>query len=218
MLRKKGDIMKRPVIIAVAGGSASGKTTVVDKIVASFEKDNVTVIKHDDYYKDQADMAMEERFKVNYDHPFSLDNDLMFKQVLKLLKGKSIVKPTYDFENHTRSTRTETVIPTEILILEGILIMEDDRIRDLCDIKLFVEADDDIRFIRRLCRDMESRGRTMESVIKQYLTTVKPMHYAFVKPTKRYADVIIPNDKDHDVAVDLIITKIKSIISTQNNV
>lgn len=210
--------MKRPVIIAVAGGSASGKTTVTDKIVASFERDNVTVIKHDDYYKDQSNIPMEERIKVNYDHPFSLDNDLMFKQILKLLKGESVTKPTYDFENHTRSDKTETIYPTEILILEGILILEDDRIRDLCDIKLFVEADDDIRFIRRLSRDMESRGRTMDSVIKQYLTTVKPMHYAFVKPTKRYADVIIPNDKEHDVAVDLIITKIKSIISNQNNV
>lgn len=210
--------MKRPVIIAVAGGSASGKTTVVDKIVASFDKHNVTVIKHDDYYKDQSDMTMEERVKANYDHPFSLDNDLMFKQILQLVKGKTITKPTYDFENHTRSDKVVEVSPTEILFLEGILILEDDRIRDLCDIKLFVEADDDLRFIRRLCRDMESRGRTMDSVIKQYLSTVKPMHYAFVKPTKRYADVIIPNDKDHDVAVDLIITKIKSIISEQNNV
>jgi uridine kinase len=208
--------MKRPVIIAVAGGSASGKTTVVNKIVSRFEAENVTVIKHDDYYKDQSDMTMEERIKANYDHPFSLDNDLMFKQILKLIKGEKIVKPTYDFENHTRSDATEIIQPTEILILEGILILEDTRIRDLCDIKLFVEADDDLRFIRRLLRDMESRGRTMDSVIKQYLNTVKPMHFAFIKPTKRYADVIIPNDKTHDVAVDLIITKIKSIISEQN--
>ncbi|AIO19514.1 Uridine kinase [Candidatus Izimaplasma bacterium HR1] len=208
--------MKKPVIIAVAGGSASGKTTVTDKIVASFEKENVTVIKHDDYYKDQSEMSMEERVKANYDHPFSLDNDLMFKHILKLVRGNDIVKPLYDFENHTRSNKTEVIKPTEIIILEGILILEDDRIRDLCDIKLFVEADDDLRFIRRLIRDMESRGRTMESVIKQYLNTVKPMHFAFVKPTKRYADVIIPNDKHHDVAVDLIITKIKSIISNEN--
>jgi uridine kinase len=208
--------MKRPVIIAVAGGSASGKTTVVDKIVSHFEEENVTVIKHDDYYKDQSDIPMEERVKANYDHPFSLDNDLMFKQILKLIKGEKIIKPTYDFENHTRSDITEIIQPTEILILEGILILEDTRIRDLCDIKLFVEADDDLRFIRRLLRDMESRGRTMDSVIKQYLNTVKPMHFAFIKPTKRYADVIIPNDKTHDVAVDLIITKIKSIISEQN--
>jgi uridine kinase len=206
----------KPVIIAVAGGSASGKTTVVDKIVAAFDAHDVTVIKHDDYYKDQSDVPMEERLKVNYDHPFSLDNDLLFKQILDLIKGKDIVKPTYDFENFTRSNITEIIHPTQIIILEGILIMEDERIRELCDIKLFVEADDDLRFIRRLRRDMAERGRSMDSVVTQYLTTVKPMHFAFVKPTKRYADIIIPNDKDHEVAVDLIITKIKSIISNQN--
>ncbi len=205
--------MKKPVFIAVAGGSASGKTTVVDKIVESFNIEDVTVIKHDDYYKDQSEMNMEERYLVNYDHPFSLDNDLMYSQILDLFKGKSIVKPTYDFEAHNRSKKTETVIPTKIIILEGILIMEDSRIRDLCDIKLYVEADDDIRFIRRLKRDMDERGRSLESVINQYTKTVKPMHFAFVKPTKRYADIIIPNDINHDVAVDLIITKIKSIIS-----
>lgn len=210
--------MDKPVIIAVAGGSASGKTTVVEKILSSFDRDSVTVIKHDDYYKDQTELPMEERLKVNYDHPFSLDNDLMFKHILQLLKGKDVEKPTYDFENHNRSNKTEVIQPTKIIILEGILIMEDERIRDLCDIKLFVEADDDLRFIRRLSRDIAERGRSMESVIKQYLSTVKPMHYAFIKPTKRYADVIIPNDKDHDVAVDLIITKIKSIISLENNV
>lgn len=202
-----------PVIIAVAGGSASGKTTVVDKIVSSFRKEDVIVIKHDDYYKDQSKMTLEERYQVNYDHPFSLDNDLMYLQIVDLLKGKNIIKPTYDFEAHTRSDITEEIKPTKIIILEGILIMEDKKIRDLCDIKLFVEADDDLRFIRRLKRDMAERGRSLESVINQYLKTVKPMHFAFVKPTKRYADVIIPNDKDHDVAVDLIITKIKSIIS-----
>lgn len=210
--------MNKPVIIAVAGGSASGKTTVVEKIVSSFDEKEVTVIKHDDYYKDQTELPMEERLKVNYDHPFSLDNDLMFKHILRLLKDKDVEKPLYDFEKHNRSGKTEIISPTKIIILEGILIMEDERIRDLCDIKLFVEADDDLRFIRRLSRDIAERGRSMESVIKQYLNTVKPMHYAFVKPTKRYADVIIPNDKDHDVAVDLIITKIKSIISQENNV
>lgn len=208
--------MNAPVIIAVAGGSASGKTTVVDKIIAGFDKSRVIVIKHDDYYKDQTHLSMDERVKVNYDHPLSLDNDLMFKQILKLIKGEAITKPTYDFENHNRSQVCETITPTDIVILEGILIMEDERIRDLCDIKLFVEADDDLRFIRRLKRDMAERGRTLDSVVTQYLTTVKPMHYEFVKPTKRYADVIIPNDKDHNVAVDLIITKIKSIISSRD--
>ena len=208
--------MKKPVIIAVAGGSASGKTTVVDKIVESFNKNQVTVIKHDDYYKDQSEMTMEERYAVNYDHPFSLDNDLMYEQVKQLIKGNTITKPTYDFEAHNRSDKTEKVEVTDIVILEGILIMEDERIRDICDIKLFVEADDDLRFIRRLTRDMAERGRSLDSVVNQYLTTVKPMHFAFVKPTKRYADIIIPNDKDHDVAVDLIITKIKSIISNED--
>ncbi len=205
--------MDKPVFIAVAGGSASGKTTVVDKIINSFNPEDVTVIKHDDYYKDQSEMDMEERYKVNYDHPFSLDNDLMYRNILDLLKGKDIVKPKYDFEAHNRSKETEIISPTKIIILEGILIMEDERIRDLFDIKLFVEADDDIRFIRRLKRDMEERGRSLEGVINQYLKTVKPMHFAFVKPTKRYADLIIPNDLNHDVAVDLIITKINSIIS-----
>lgn len=204
--------MRKPVIIAVAGGSASGKTTVVNKIIDEFDKENVTVIKHDDYYKDQTHMTMEERYKVNYDHPLSLDNDLMFEQILDLIKGRNITKPTYDFEKHNRSDITQELSPTDIVILEGILIMEDERIRDLCDIKLFVEADDDLRFIRRLQRDMAERGRSLDSVVNQYLNTVKPMHYAFVKPTKRYADIIIPNDKDHDVAVDIIITKIKSII------
>ncbi len=208
----------RPVIIAVAGGSASGKTTVVNKIIEGFDPRDVTVIKHDDYYKDQSHIPMEERVKVNYDHPFSLDNDLLFKHILDLIKGKDVVKPIYDFEHHTRSEKTEVIQPTQILILEGILIMEDERIRELCDIKLFVEADDDLRFIRRLRRDMAERGRTLESVVHQYLTTVKPMHFAFIKPTKRYADIIIPNDKDHTVAVDLIITKIKSIISEQNKI
>ena len=217
MLRKSDD-MDKPVIIAVAGGSASGKKTVVEKIVSNFDPVDVTVIKHDDYYKDQTELPMDERLKVNYDHPFSLDNDLMFKHILKLLKDQNVEKPTYDFEKHNRSNKTEIIKPTKIIILEGILIMEDERIRDLCDIKLFVEADDDLRFIRRLTRDIAERGRSMESVIKQYLSTVKPMHYAFIKPTKRYADVIIPNDKNHDVAVDLIITKINSIISSKNNV
>lgn len=205
--------MKKPVIIAVAGGSASGKTTVVRKIIEGFDPQNVTVIKHDDYYKDQTEMTMDERVKVNYDHPFSLDNDYMYEQLLDLIKGRTITKPLYDFENHNRAKETETLAPTDIIILEGILIMEDKRIRDLCDIKLFVEADDDLRFIRRLQRDMAERGRTLESVVNQYLNTVKPMHFAFIKPTKRYADIIIPNDKDHAVAVDIIITKIKSIIN-----
>ncbi|MBU0997184.1 MAG: uridine kinase [Firmicutes bacterium] len=205
--------MDKPVIIAVAGGSSSGKTTVVNKILKDLETFPIVVLKHDDYYKDQSDMSMEEREAVNYDHPFALDNDLFYEHLLQLISGKSIEKPTYDFVALTRALATEIIKPAKIIVLEGILVLEDDRIRQLADIKLFVEADDDLRFIRRLQRDTKERGRTIESVIHQYLTTVKPMHYAFVKPTKRYADIIIPNDYSHEVAVDLIHSKIISILN-----
>ncbi|MGI6392239.1 MAG: uridine kinase [Candidatus Izemoplasmatales bacterium] len=203
----------KPVIIAVAGGSSSGKTTVVDKLILNLGEYPITVIKHDDYYKDQSEMSIEERRKVNYDHPFSLDNDLFYRNLCDLIAGKTIKKPTYDFKLHTRASETEIVKPSKIIILEGILILEDERIRKLADIKIYVETDDDVRFIRRLVRDTKERGRTMESVIDQYLTTVKPMHFAFVKPTKRYADIIIPNDYEHDVAVDLVKAKIMSILN-----
>ncbi len=205
--------MNRPVLIAVAGGSSSGKTTVVNKITANVKGFPVVVIKHDDYYKDQADMSMEERRKVNYDHPFSLDNDLFFEHLEQLMAGRAIEKPTYDFVQLTRASVTEVIQPAKIIIIEGILVLEDARVRELADIKIFVEADDDLRFIRRLERDIKERGRTIESVVNQYLQTVKPMHYAFVKPTKRYADIIIPNDIQHDVAVDLIHAKIISILN-----
>lgn len=205
--------MQKPLIIAVAGGSSSGKTTVVEKIMANLGDYPVIVIKHDDYYKDQSAMTMDERRAVNYDHPFSIDNDLFYKQLKMLISGQSIEKPTYDFVNLTRAKATELVNPAKIIILEGILIMEEARIRNLADIKIFVECDDDLRFIRRLQRDIKERGRTMDSVINQYINTVKPMHYAFVKPTKRYADIIIPNDYSNDVAVDIINAKILSIIN-----
>lgn len=205
--------MTHPIIIAVAGGSSSGKTTVVDKILANLRQYNIIVIKHDDYYKDQSEMTMSQRQQVNYDHPFALDNDLFYKHLLDLIDGRSIEKPTYDFVKLTRAEKVEVIQPAKIIILEGILVLEDERIRKLADIKIFVEADDDLRFIRRLKRDTSERGRTIESVINQYLTTVKPMHYAFVKPTKRYADIIIPNDYSHDVAVDLITAKIISILN-----
>jgi uridine kinase len=148
--------MQKPLIIAVAGGSSSGKTTVVDKIMAALKDDSVVVIKHDDYYKDQSEMSMEERRAVNYDHPFSLDNELFYKHIKALVKGQSIEKPTYDFVNLTRAEKTEHISPAQIIILEGILVLEDERIRSMADIKLFVECDDDLRFIRRLSRDIKS--------------------------------------------------------------
>lgn len=203
----------KPVLIVIAGGSASGKTTVVDKIQKRLNSIDVTVIRHDDYYKDQRYVEMLDRQRVNYDHPSALDNDLLIEHLTKLLNGQSIDGPTYDFKLHTRSETTRHIEPNKVIILEGILVLQDPRIRDLADIKIFVDSDDDIRFIRRLVRDINERGRSMDSVISQYLNTVKPMYYEFVKPTKRYADIIIPNDKQHDVAVDVIISKIKDIIS-----
>jgi len=202
----------KPLVIAVAGGSSSGKTTVVNKIMANLKEYPIVVIKHDDYYKDQSSMSMEERRKVNYDHPFALDNDLFIRQLKSLIAGNPIQKPVYDFVQFTRSSQTETVRPAKIIVLEGILVLEDPRIRALVDVKIFVEADDDLRFIRRLKRDIEERGRSMDSVIDQYLKTVKPMFHEFVKPSKRYADIIIPNDYSHDVAVDLINAKLLSIL------
>lgn len=202
----------KPVLIIVAGGSASGKTTVVDKISKRLNSDSVTIIRHDDYYKDQSALSMEERVNTNYDHPNSLDNELLFKHLVLLLSGTSILKPTYDFINHTRDSKVEEINPTKVIILEGILPLQDEKIRALADIKIFVESDDDIRFIRRLKRDMKERGRTLDSVISQYLKTVKPMYHEFVKPSKRHADIIIPNDIDHEVAVDIIMAKVREIL------
>ncbi len=202
----------RPLLFLVAGGSASGKSTVVQKIVAKAGLADVLIINHDDYYHDQSDISMEKRRKTNYDHPKSLDNDLLYEHLSRLLKGESIEKPIYDFVNYTRSAKTEEVHPRSVIIVEGILILENEHIRNLSDMNIYVELDDDIRFIRRLKRDMEERKRSLESVIEQYTKTVKPMFHRFIKPTKRHADVIIPNDRSHDIAVDLIVTKIRQYL------
>jgi len=202
----------KPIIIGVSGGSGSGKTTIVDIIMDALGKEDVIVIKHDDYYKDQSDLSYEERIVVNYDHPNSLDNDLFIDQLIALSNGQMINKPVYDFTIHNRKTQTEQVHPAKVIILEGILLLEDARIRDLMNIKVYVETDPDLRFIRRLDRDINERGRTVDQVITQYLETVKPMHYQFIAPSKRHADIMIPNHYKHSVAVDLMITKIKSIL------
>jgi uridine kinase len=202
----------KPLLILVAGGSASGKSTVVREILEKAGLEEVLIIKHDDYYLDQGDLPLEARYLTNYDHPSSLDNRLLYLHLQALLNGESIEKPTYDFVMHTRSKVIEHVEPKPIIIVEGILILENEKIRDLSDMNLFVELDDDTRFIRRMLRDMKERGRSLESIISQYENTVKPMYHKHIKPTKRYADVIIPNDRKHDIAVDLIVTKIKQII------
>lgn len=205
--------MEKPILICVAGGSASGKTTVVNEIKETLNSEDLIILKHDDYYKDQSHLTVEERKLTNYDHPSSLENDLLIKQLKTLLNNKSIEKPIYDFVTQTRSEKTELVKPAKVIILDGILVLEDKRIRDLADIKIFVECDEDIRLIRRIKRDMIERGRSFDGIINQYLNTVKPMYHSFVSPTKRYADIIIPNDFSHSVALDLLVEKIKSILS-----
>jgi len=204
--------MKKPILICIAGGTASGKTTVVNKIISALKDKSVLVIKHDDYYRDLTHLTMEERDKVNYDHPASLDNDLYVSQLKDLLDGKTIEKPVYNFAVHNREKFTERVEPKRIIITEGILVLEDERVRNIADIKIYVESEDDIRFIRRLSRDVKERNRTVESVINQYLETVKPMHASFVNPTKRYADIIVPNDNNHDVAVKCIVGMINDLL------
>jgi uridine kinase len=210
-------MMMKPIIIGVAGGSGSGKTTIVDIIMKALGNEDVVVIRHDDYYSDQTHMPMDERVLVNYDHPLSFDNDLFIEHIKQLIAGQSIAKPMYDFTVHNRSPKTETVRPAKVIILEGILLLEEARIRDLMDIKVYVETDPDLRFIRRLERDIHERGRSVDSVVKQYLETVKPMHYQFVAPSKRHADIMIPNHYKHSVAVDMMITTIKSILQTQGD-
>ena len=205
----------KPIIIAIAGGSASGKTTVVNEILDKLKSVDITLICHDDYYNDQSLLPMEERVKVNYDHPSSLDNELFVTHLKMLINGQAIQKPIYDFVVHNRKQETVEVKPTKVIILEGILVLHDKKIRDLADVKIFVKSDDDIRFIRRLKRDMVERQRTLDSVINQYLSTVKPMYNQFIEPSAKYADIIIPNDNKHDVAVDFLVAKIKDILSQE---
>ena len=206
--------LQKPILIGIAGGTASGKTSFAKILRDDFNKSNsVKIIRFDDYYKDQSDMTMEERTKTNYDHPFAFDFDLMRQNLIDLLDGKTIEKPTYDFTVHNRAKETEIISPSDVIILEGLFSLFDEDIRKLEDIKIYVETDADIRFIRRLIRDTRDRNRTMDSVISQYLTTVKTMHDQFIEPTKKYADIIIPDGKTNSVAIDLLRTKINSIIN-----
>jgi uridine kinase len=198
-------------VIGVAGGSGSGKTTVVRRIVDSLGLEHVTLLQHDRYYRDRNDLRLEERAALNYDHPNSLETDLLVQHVQDLKSGKPVAVPAYDFTRHARLSEPETFQPRRALIVEGILVFTDAALRDLMDIKVFVDTDSDTRFIRRLQRDVAERGRTMESVIDQYLSTVRPMHLEFVEPSKRYADVIIPLGGHNTVAVDLLLTMLRSV-------
>ena len=209
---------KRPVVIGITGGSCSGKTSVTRAIYDVFRDHSVVVIEQDYYYKDQSHMTFEERLKTNYDHPLAFDTDLLIEHIERLLNREAIDKPVYDYVQHTRANEVIHVEPKDVIIIEGILVLEDKRLRDLMDIKLFVDTDSDLRIIRRIQRDIKERGRTADSVIEQYVTAVRPMHNMFIEPTKRYADVIIPEGGDNDVAIDLMVTKIKTILESESNV
>jgi len=199
------------LVVGIAGGSGSGKTTVVRAISEAFGN-AVAVLEHDAYYRDQSRLSLEERLKTNYDHPFAFDTDLYIDHAKQLIGGREVERPVYSFESYTRTSDTVCVPPAGVLILEGILVLEDARIRELMDIKAFVDADPDVRFIRRLMRDVQERGRTLDSVVDQYLNVVRPMHLQFVEPTKRYADVIIPEGGFNRVAIELLIARLKSAV------
>ena len=198
-------------VLGVAGGSASGKTTIINKIKDYFGND-IAVISHDNYYKAHYDMPFEERCKLNYDHPDSFESDRMAEDVRRLIKGHSIEMPVYDYCVHNRSDKTITVDPKSVIIMEGILILENRELRDLMDIKIYVDTDADERLMRRIRRDMENRGRSIESIIEQYSNTVKPMHEEFVEPSKKYADVIIPRGGENAAGIDILITYLTKML------
>ena len=203
---------KKPIIIGVTGGSGGGKTSVSKAILANFTDQKISMIQHDSYYKDQSHLTFEERVTTNYDHPLAFDTDLMIEHINELIAGRPVDIPIYDYTLHTRSEKTYRQEPQDVFIVEGILALEDKRLRELMDIKIFVDTDDDIRIIRRIKRDMEERGRSLDSVIDQYTSVVKPMYHQFIEPTKRYADLIIPEGASNIVAIDLINTKISTIL------
>lgn len=204
--------MRKPIIIGVTGGTGSGKTTVTRKIIEEFGDVSLAYIPQDAYYKDQSHLTMDERVLTNYDHPFAFDNDLLSEHIRQLLNGQAVQMPVYDFTQHNRAEETIRVEPKEVIIIEGILIFSDKELRDLMDIKVFVDTDDDIRIIRRIKRDMAERGRSLDSIIDMYTSIVKPMHEQFIEPTKKFADIIIPEGGSNNVAIDLMTTKIRSII------
>ena len=204
------------VIIGIAGASASGKSLIASTLYRELREqvgdEHIGVIPEDCYYKDQSHLTFEERVTTNYDHPLAFDTDLMIEHINELIAGRPVDIPIYDYTLHTRSEKTYRQEPQDVFIVEGILVLEDKRLRELMDIKIFVDTDDDIRIIRRIKRDMEERGRSLDSVIDQYTSVVKPMYHQFIEPTKRYADLIIPEGASNIVAIDLINTKISTIL------
>ena len=197
------------ILIGIAGGTGSGKTTLADKVVQSFGSNEVSILRHDNYYKRHDEMPFEERCKLNYDHPDAFDTDLLCEHIKLLKAGHSIQMPVYDYTIHNRSDKTVEVTTAPVIVLEGILIFAEPELCNLMDIKVFVDTDADVRILRRITRDVKERGRSLDSVITQYLTTVKPMHEQFVEPSKRHADIIIPEGGENVVALDMLIQRVK---------
>lgn len=209
--------LSKPILIGITGGTGSGKSTIAKAIFESLPEKNIAIIEQDSYYKDQNHLPMEERIHTNYDHPLAFDTKLLLKHLNELLEYKSIEKPIYNFEKHTRKKETVRVEPKDIVVLEGIMILEDEKLRNLMDIKIFVDTDADVRIVRRITRDINERGRTLQSVIEQYLNTVRPAHLQFIEPSKRYADIIIPEGGYNKVAIDIMVSKVRSIIYEKQN-
>jgi uridine kinase len=204
------------MIIGICGGTGSGKTTVAVRILDAVGRESVVYLQQDSYYKDLAHLPLEDRHRVNFDHPDAVDNDLLIGHAEALRAGHTIEQPVYDFTVHARRSELKRIEPRPITLIEGILIFENPKLRALMDLKIFVDTADDIRFIRRLKRDIAERGRTVESVINQYLTTVRPMHLEFVEPSKRWADIIIPEGGYNEAGIDLIIEKVKSYLAAKH--
>ncbi len=201
----------RPITIGVAGGSGAGKSTVARVILERIGAENITYIPHDSYYRDLSELPREQRALINFDHPDSLDTDLFVRHIHALQNGQPIEMPVYDFSTHSRTSEVRIIRPQHVILVEGILIFAEARLRDLFDVRIFVETDDDVRFIRRLQRDIHERGRTIDSVINQWMQTVRPMHLEFVEPSKRYAHVIIPEGGLNEVAIEMIVARIQTL-------
>lgn len=202
----------QPLVIGIAGGSGSGKTTVAQEILQRVGPDRIAFLQHDSYYKDLSGLPPTQRAEVNFDHPNSLETDMLIQHIGSLREGKAVEVPIYDFSTHSRTARTFTVQPRRVILVEGILIFTEASLREMFDVKIFVDTDSDLRFIRRLERDISERGRTTESVIKQYQSTVRPMHLEFVEPSKRYADVIIPEGGFNTAALDMVVARIDGLL------
>jgi len=213
MTTTEGAALAQPLIIGVAGGTGSGKTTVSNSILERVGSDQISYIQHDHYYRDRSHLPPEERGKINFDHPDSLENELLARHLKMLKEGQAVELPQYDFTTHIRKPETTRVEPRRVILVEGILIFAVKALRDLMDIKVFVDTDADIRLIRRIRRDMTERGRTLESVIRQYTESVRPMHLEFVEPSKRYADIIIPEGGFNVTAIDMVVAKVEAMIS-----